>query len=497
MAEFTVKRVVLVAAVAGALVGGAVASGVAEASSSNGGTGNTPASGGSGAVATARVVRTNLQSTVQVGGSIGFQGSYVIAAPSGTSAQQITQAEQQVNQDQQTLAADQTSESDSAAADNQAISAAQGAVNSAASQDQAQLAQAQQQLATARLNAVRDRNQAQARVQADTTQLVAAQSDLATLRVNEVNTATTYTSLPKNGDIISQDQPVYSLNGQPVPLLYGSAAAYRAYYVGMPDGPDIGQLTDDLITLGYGSGLTRSNHYSSATAAAVRRWQTAHGLSATGTILLGQVVFEPGPIRVTSVTPSVGQAVGGGGSSTVLNATSTTPVVSVALQVTQEYLVKPGDAVTVVLPDGTSTVGGHVQTVGHVAVCPNGNGGGGGNGNPNANNSADQSPCSSSGSGNSSTPTVTVTISLDSTPPGAALDQAPVNVNITTEHADNVLAVPVNALLALQGGGDAVEVVDGTAHHLVGVTTGLYSNTMVQVSGPGITAGTRVEVPSS
>jgi hypothetical protein len=166
--------------------------------------------------------------------------------------------------------------------------------------------------------------------------------------------------------------------------------------------------------------------------------------------------------------------------------------------VTQEYLVKPGDAVLVVLPDGTSTVEGHVQTVGNVATCPNGNGNGAGNGGSNANNSsADQSPCASSGSGNSSTPTVVVTITLDRTPPGATLDQAPVNVNITTDRADNVLAVPVNALLALQGGGYAVEVVTGTTHHLVAVTTGLYSNTLVQVNGSGITAGTLVEVPSA
>ena len=71
------------------------------------------------------------------------------------------------------------------------------------------------------------------------------------------------------------------------------------------------------------------------------------------------------------------------------------------------------------------------------------------------------------------------------------------NVNITSQRASNVLAVPVNALLALQGGGFGVQVVTGARSHLVGVTTGLYGNTLVQVSGPGITAGTRVEVPSS
>jgi hypothetical protein len=77
------------------------------------------------------------------------------------------------------------------------------------------------------------------------------------------------------------------------------------------------------------------------------------------------------------------------------------------------------------------------------------------------------------------------------------LDQAPVNVNITSQTVPDVLAVPVNALLALQEGGYGVEVVAGKTSHLAGVTTGMYSDTLVQVSGSGITAGTVVEVPSS
>jgi hypothetical protein len=128
-----------------------------------------------------------------------------------------------------------------------------------------------------------------------------------------------------------------------------------------------------------------------------------------------------------------------------------------------------------------------------VATCPGGSGigAGGGSGSP------DQSPCESSGSGTASAPTVTVSITLDSTPPGATFDQAPVNVDIVTQTAGDVLAVPVNALLALAGGGYGVDVVTGKTSHLVGVTTGLYSDTLVQVSGSGITAGTLVEVPSS
>jgi hypothetical protein len=475
------------------------------------------------------VERTNLATTVQVGGSIGYDGTYVVTVPTGSSAQQVAQAQQQLTQAQQALANDETMNSYSALGDGQALANAQNSVNAATatlsadetkqaqacagpgasspacsqdsqkvSQDAQQVSQAQQQLASAQLNADRDQTQAQSKVQSDNEQIQQAQANLANLEATEVGSGTTYTWLPKVGTLIGEDQPVYALNGQPVPLLYGSLAAFRAFRVGMADGADVGQLTHDLIALGFGAGLTQSDHYSSATAAAVQRWQTALGLPSTGTVLLGQVVFEPGPIRVTSVTPSVGSSAGGSGSGggaggTVLNATSTTPVVTVDLNVTQEYLLKPGDAVTVVLPDGTTTVGGHVETVGNVATCP----GGGSSGNGNGSSAADQSPCSSSGSNNNSTPTVTVTIGLDSTPPGATLDQAPVNVNITSQTADNVLAVPVNALLALEGGGFGVDVVTGNTSHLVAVTTGLYSNTLVQISGPGITAGTRVEVPSS
>jgi hypothetical protein len=538
VAEFSARRVVVIAAVAGALVGGVVAGAVAVVSS--GGTSDSPASssGGSSSLATAAVVRTTLTDTVQVGGSIGYGGSYAVAAPSGASAPQVVQAQQTVTQDQQARSADEQIESDASTADNQAIAADRTNVDTATatlnsdrakktrgcagkvastqacsqdaqtvSQDQTQLTQAQQQLATARASATGDHDQNQAKVGSDKAKLRGDQATLASLQATAVNPGTTYTSLPKVGEIIKQDRPVYSVSNQPVPLLYGSIAAYRAFYAGMSDGADVGELTHDLITLGYGAGLTQSNHYSSATATAVRRWQRALGLPATGEILLGEVVFEPGPIRVTSVTPSVGTSVGGGGGATsssggagggggtVLTATSTTPIVTVELDVSEEYLVKPGDAVSIVLPDGTSTVGGQIETVGNVATCPGGSGIGLGNGT--GGGLADQSPCSSSGSGNNSTPTVTVTITLDRTPSGATLDQAPVNVNVTTQRADHVLAVPVNALLAVQGGGFGVDVVTGTTSHLVGVSTGLYSNTLVQVSGSGIAAGTRVEVPSS
>jgi multidrug efflux pump subunit AcrA (membrane-fusion protein) len=70
-----------------------------------------------------------------------------------------------------------------------------------------------------------------------------------------------------------------------------------------------------------------------------------------------------------------------------------------------------------------------------------------------------------------------------------------VSVSITSRSAHQVLAVPTTALLALAGGGDAVEVVDPNgAHRLVGVTTGIFDNQsgLVEVSGSGLSAGLKV-----
>jgi hypothetical protein len=77
------------------------------------------------------------------------------------------------------------------------------------------------------------------------------------------------------------------------------------------------------------------------------------------------------------------------------------------------------------------------------------------------------------------------------------LDAAPVNVGITTDSVKNVLAVPINALLALNDGGYAVEVDQGGSRHVVPVKTGLFddSDSLVEISGSGIDAGTNVVVP--
>jgi peptidoglycan hydrolase-like protein with peptidoglycan-binding domain len=460
------------------------------------------------------VTRKDLSSQIEVPATLGYAGSVSIDAPSGASAQEVGQAHQAVAQDEQALAAARQAESDAKAAGDQAIAADQADVSAASatlgsdqaaekkacagagastaacsedsqkvSQDQTALSQARQQLGAARSVAKTSDDQAQAAVGADRVKLDGDRSTLASLEAIAVSPGTTYTWLPAPGEVIREDQPVYAVSDEPVPLLYGSDPVYRAFYVGMSNGTDVAELTRDLITLGYGDGLAESDHYSAATAAAVRRWQQARGLPPTGQILLGAVVFEPGPIRVTAVTPAVGSpagsgggdggsagASGGGGGDAVLSASSTVHRVSVTLDVGQQSEVAVGDKVTITLPNDENTPG-VISSVGTVATA--GQDGG--------------SP--------------TITVQVKPTKPAATgdWDQAPVNVTITTETVTNALVVPVDALLAQTDGSYAVEVAaaDGS-HRLVTVSLGLFDDAdgMVQVSGSELAAGQRVVVPN-
>jgi hypothetical protein len=99
-----------------------------------------------------------------------------------------------------------------------------------------------------------------------------------------------------------------------------------------------------------------------------------------------------------------------------------------------------------------------------------------------------------------STPTIDVTVRLLRQSAAGRLDQAPVSVAITTGSVENALVVPVNALLALTGGGYAVEVVNAAGvHRLVPVELGLFDDAqgLVEVSGSGVRAGQRIVVPAS
>ena len=91
-------------------------------------------------------------------------------------------------------------------------------------------------------------------------------------------------------------------------------------------------------------------------------------------------------------------------------------------------------------------------------------------------------------------------VSLSNPKAAGSLNQAPVEVTITTGSVSDALVVPVDALLAQASGGYAVEVIGAGGHHrLVAVTPGVFDDAagLVQVTGAGLAAGQHVVVPAT
>jgi peptidoglycan hydrolase-like protein with peptidoglycan-binding domain len=284
----------------------------------------------------------------------------------------------------------------------------------------------------------------------------------------------TVTALADPGATVSRGGILYAVDNQPVRLLYGTLPAYRGFAAGMTDGPDVAELEANLAALGLDPdhAMTVDNHFSSATAAAIRRWQAAWGLPAaqrTGELEPGRVVFLPGAVRVGQLQAAPGGAVGPGGP--VLTATSTTRVVTVALTTDRQALVHVGDPVLVTL-GGAPPVNGTVLRIGRVATAP-----------PNQGNGPPSGPA-----------TVPVTIGVQMPSGAPDLDQAPVQVAIASAQHVNVLLVPVTALLARPGGGYQARLADGS---YVAVEPGLFDDTTGMVEVTGLSAGQRVEVPAT
>jgi Putative peptidoglycan binding domain len=279
----------------------------------------------------------------------------------------------------------------------------------------------------------------------------------------------TFTTLPYTGQVVGCGGVLYRVANSPVVLLCGGTPAYRSLSEG-DSGPDVRQLNGNLVRLGYTSRAAldpSSDYFGWETVYALERLQEKLGVEQTGSLELGRAVFLPGPLRITEVTAALGTSTAPG--TPVAQATATRRQVQVNLDTTEQSSVKTGDRVTITLPNNQTTPG-IVNSVGTVAK--------------------------SSASGT----TIPVQIKpLDRTVTGS-LDQAPVQVQITTASVRDALIVPVDALLALAGGGYGVETVEAHGvHRLVAVTPGLFDDAdgLVQVMSQGLQAGKRVVVPAT
>lgn len=414
----------------------------------------------------ATVSRRELSSQTQVSATLGFAGSPSIRVPAGTPPSAVQQAEQAVGNSESMVQATRTSlvtdsnalagvqASMSAAREKEAVDCAgDGAAESASAgglpsgegtpagaasgdggpssgaggsgvcaSDAQSVASDAQGSSGAEQKLAGDR----ASISSAEKALASAETALSAARASEVSYGqnSTFTMLPAVGQVVSRGQTLYAISGRPVVLLYGSPATRR--------------------------------------------------------LPLGSVVFEPGPVRVTSVTPTLGASVAPG---PVLGITSTTPQVTIALPASEQASIKVGDPVTITLPSRETTPG-VVSSVGSVAKAPSSKGGEGGGG-PEG--------------GEEGGTTIEVDVALRDPHASGHLDEAPVSVSITTASVPGAFAVPVDALLALAGGGYALEVVKGRVHRLEAVTLGLFDDAegLVQVSGREVAAGQRVVVPAT
>ena len=456
-------------------------------------TGHTASTGQAAATGTARVVRIDLVTTQQVSGTIGYGSATTLFAPTAATQAAVAQAQGNINTASAKLTSDQAALHDLAAAnsasmavDQATLSADQAKQNAdcAASgsspqcaQDQEKVSIDQAQLASTQAHNQQTLGQTRAAVNQDQTALANAQAQAAPVQATAGSGGTSYTGLPAVGLVIGQGQTLYALDGRPVPLLYGSQAAYRVMTTGV-SGTDVQQLEQDLIAMGFANStnLVTDGKFTGADAAAVKRWQAALGVPQTGTVQLGDVVFRPGAVRVTALHVSPGSPVSVGGQ--IMDVTSANKVVTIPLNPALGYQVKQGDTVTIDLPDGHTRVPGTVSSVSTVATQQSGN--------------TMQNP--------NGAPQTTLNVTVAPSDPNAVpnLDQAPVTIDITTQSARNVLAVPVNALLALAGGSYGVEVVDHNGQHrLIPVQTGIFDSSRVEVSGQGLSEGMTVVVPAS
>ena len=271
----------------------------------------------------------------------------------------------------------------------------------------------------------------------------------------------TLTRLRDEGDTVTRGRSLMSIDATATAwVLYGTIPMYRDLGPGVSDGRDVRQLESNLKALGYDPG-TIDNDWTSATTDAVEEFQDDRDLTEDGTISRSEVVISDGPARVGDHKAEVGDPVQAGKPVTAL--TSTTPVVTAQLDAGLAADVHRGDRVRVTLPDG-SEVGGRVTRVGTVA----------------------------SAGENGEAPTVELRVALNTRRHGR-LDGAPVSISLETGKTKDALAVPVTALVATAPGRYAVELAG--SRRLVPVTLGSFADDWVEISGSGITPGTRVVVP--
>ena len=275
----------------------------------------------------------------------------------------------------------------------------------------------------------------------------------------------TVTAAVGEGDVLVHGDILFVVEGDPVTLFVTDVPFYRALAIGTV-GDDVRVLEETLAESGFDAGgtLAVDGTFDDATLEAVVAWQESIGAPVDGVVNVGEIVVVEDPIRIATAHIGIGSDVAPG--TMLVTPSTSTSVVSVQLPAEDQELVVVGDAVNVVMPNGSDEPG-TVTSVGTVAIRSQEFG-----------------------------TYFEVEVILDREGAGAALDEAPVEVELIDDRAVDVLAVPVSALLALSEGGYAVEIDDGAGGTtLVGVEVGMYADGWVEITSTQIEAGMRVVTP--
>lgn len=274
----------------------------------------------------------------------------------------------------------------------------------------------------------------------------------------------TITRLPKAGDVIGVGQALYEVDGHPVIAVRGDRPFWRDLGFGADDGPDVRQLEQALVDLGFGANLDVDDHFTRGTASAVTAWQKALGVPATGAVALGDVVaITAASVRVDSVKARLGDTAG----TSPLTYTSTALRVIAKLTDAQAREILPGTPVTVVLPDDTEV--------------------------PATITLVDAGGLPAAKEGETTPATATVEFADPAVAQGIGLRA--VKVVLATAEVKDALVVPVTALVATIDGGYAVDVLRKTGEvERIVVELGLIADTNAQVIGGDLAAGDAVVV---
>jgi hypothetical protein len=284
----------------------------------------------------------------------------------------------------------------------------------------------------------------------------------------------TVTALPALGAVVERGHMLVEIDGRPVPLLLGARPLWRPLGPGVTDGADVEQIEANLVALGVdpSGGLVVDQRWTTATTRAVKAWQGSLGWDKTGALSPADAVVLPSPVRIAGHPTPVGHTASGA----IVEVTGTRSVVTVEVTATKRALFAVDKPVEVELADGTP-VPGRVVTVGGVAR-------------------GDEPVAGEEPPASGAEAMVEVTIALDDTQTAASIVEGPVIVRVVTSRAEDVLAVPVDALLALAEGGFAVEVVEAAGRsRLAGVELGDFADGWVEVTSGDLAEGDDVVVP--